>query len=257
MNDGNVFIVGGARTPMTDYVGALKDVSALELGAIAARGAFEQTGVDPTGRSRGGRQRAADQRRRDLRRAACRAESGRAGRRSRAHRQPPVRLGIQAAVCGAQMIQLGEAARRPDGRDREHEPGAARHPRPAHRAEARAGQARGLSLGSAPRPVLRLHDGDDRRKLRSEVRHHARGAGLLRAAQPAAGRQGVEARAASPRRSCRWRSRRARASRSSIATTTCARTRRSRCSRSCRRRSRRTAPSRPVTRAASSTAAPR
>jgi acetyl-CoA acetyltransferase len=33
-----VLIVGGARTPMTDYVGVLKDVSALELGAIASRG---------------------------------------------------------------------------------------------------------------------------------------------------------------------------------------------------------------------------
>jgi len=40
-----VFIIGGARTPMTEYVGALKDVSALELGAIAARGAFDRTGV--------------------------------------------------------------------------------------------------------------------------------------------------------------------------------------------------------------------
>src|SRR5215831_4970403 len=43
----DVFIVGGARTPMTDYVGALKDISALELGAIAARGAFQKTGVQP------------------------------------------------------------------------------------------------------------------------------------------------------------------------------------------------------------------
>src|SRR6478736_5615624 len=43
----NVFIVGGARTPMTDYSGALKDVSALELGAIAARAAFARTGVKP------------------------------------------------------------------------------------------------------------------------------------------------------------------------------------------------------------------
>ena len=43
----NVFILGGARTPMTEYVGALKDVSALELGAIAARAAFERTGVKP------------------------------------------------------------------------------------------------------------------------------------------------------------------------------------------------------------------
>jgi acetyl-CoA acetyltransferase family protein len=32
---------------MTDYVGALKDVSALELGAIAARGAMERSGVRP------------------------------------------------------------------------------------------------------------------------------------------------------------------------------------------------------------------
>jgi acetyl-CoA acetyltransferase family protein len=43
----DVLIVGGARTPMTEYVGALKDVSALELGAIAARGAFAKTGVKP------------------------------------------------------------------------------------------------------------------------------------------------------------------------------------------------------------------
>ncbi|HXG89735.1 MAG TPA: acetyl-CoA C-acetyltransferase [Vicinamibacterales bacterium] len=43
----DVFILGGARTPMTDYVGALKDLSALELGAIAARAAFERTGVKP------------------------------------------------------------------------------------------------------------------------------------------------------------------------------------------------------------------
>lgn len=42
-----VHIVGGARTPMSSYVGALKDISALELGAIAARGAFERTGVKP------------------------------------------------------------------------------------------------------------------------------------------------------------------------------------------------------------------
>src|SRR3954447_15458639 len=42
-----VMILGGARTPMTEYTGALRDVSALELGAIAARGAFEKTGVRP------------------------------------------------------------------------------------------------------------------------------------------------------------------------------------------------------------------
>src|SRR5918999_2543591 len=43
----DVFILGGARTPMTEYVGALKDLSALELGAIAAKGAFAKTGVQP------------------------------------------------------------------------------------------------------------------------------------------------------------------------------------------------------------------
>src|SRR5215218_9935248 len=43
----DVFIIGGARTPMAEYVGALKDVSALELGAIAARGALQKSGVSP------------------------------------------------------------------------------------------------------------------------------------------------------------------------------------------------------------------
>ena len=40
-----VFILGGARTPMIDYVGAFKDVSALELGAHAARAALERASV--------------------------------------------------------------------------------------------------------------------------------------------------------------------------------------------------------------------
>jgi acetyl-CoA acyltransferase 2 len=43
----DVFILGGARTPMTEYVGALRDVSALELGAVAARAALTKTGVEP------------------------------------------------------------------------------------------------------------------------------------------------------------------------------------------------------------------
>src|SRR5258705_4927283 len=41
----DVFILGGKRTPMSEYVGALKDISAIDLGAIAARGALESTGV--------------------------------------------------------------------------------------------------------------------------------------------------------------------------------------------------------------------
>jgi acetyl-CoA acyltransferase 2 len=43
----DVFVLGGKRTPMGEYVGALKDVSAIELGAIAARAALDVTGVAP------------------------------------------------------------------------------------------------------------------------------------------------------------------------------------------------------------------
>jgi acetyl-CoA acyltransferase 2 len=42
-----VYILGGARTPMAEYAGRLKDVSALDLGATAARAAMERTGVKP------------------------------------------------------------------------------------------------------------------------------------------------------------------------------------------------------------------
>jgi acetyl-CoA acetyltransferase family protein len=42
-----IFILGGARTPMAEYAGKLKDISALELGAIASRAAMERTGVRP------------------------------------------------------------------------------------------------------------------------------------------------------------------------------------------------------------------
>jgi acetyl-CoA acetyltransferase family protein len=41
----DVFILGGKRTPMGEYVGALKDVSAIDLGAVAARGAMKDSGV--------------------------------------------------------------------------------------------------------------------------------------------------------------------------------------------------------------------
>ena len=43
----DVFILGGKRTPMGEYVGVLKDVSAIDLGAVAARGALESTRVKP------------------------------------------------------------------------------------------------------------------------------------------------------------------------------------------------------------------
>jgi len=39
----DVFIIGGKRTPMGAYVGVLKDISAIDLGATAARGALAAT----------------------------------------------------------------------------------------------------------------------------------------------------------------------------------------------------------------------
>ncbi|HSB11643.1 MAG TPA: acetyl-CoA C-acetyltransferase [Blastocatellia bacterium] len=41
----DIFILGGARTPMGEYGGALRDLSAIELGAVAARAALERSGV--------------------------------------------------------------------------------------------------------------------------------------------------------------------------------------------------------------------
>src|SRR5262245_55732551 len=43
----DIVIVSGKRTPMGEYGGALRDLSALELGAIAARGAIKQSGFEP------------------------------------------------------------------------------------------------------------------------------------------------------------------------------------------------------------------
>jgi len=41
----HVYILGGARTPMAEYIGKLKDFSALDLGAIASRAALDRSGV--------------------------------------------------------------------------------------------------------------------------------------------------------------------------------------------------------------------
>jgi len=44
---GEIAIVSGARTPMGRYCGKLKDFTAQELGAVAAKGAIERAGIDP------------------------------------------------------------------------------------------------------------------------------------------------------------------------------------------------------------------
>jgi acetyl-CoA acetyltransferase family protein len=47
MNSKDIYILGGARTPMAEYTGKLKDLSALDLGALASRAAMARTGVTP------------------------------------------------------------------------------------------------------------------------------------------------------------------------------------------------------------------
>jgi len=111
MTKPEVLIVGGARTPMTDYVGALKDLSALELGAIASRGAFERYGIKPEWIDHAvfGNvlQTSADAI------YGARHIALKAGVPVDVPALTLNRLcgsGIQAAVSGAQMIQLGEAS---------------------------------------------------------------------------------------------------------------------------------------------------
>ncbi|HST10137.1 MAG TPA: thiolase family protein [Terriglobales bacterium] len=47
LKPGDIAIVSGARTPMGRYCGKLKDFTAQELGAEAAKGAIERSGIDP------------------------------------------------------------------------------------------------------------------------------------------------------------------------------------------------------------------
>ena len=106
----DIFILGGARTPMAEYAGKLKDIPALELGAIAARAAMERTGVRPQDVDHvvigNVLQTSAD--------AVYGARH--VGLKAGVPIEVPAltvnRLcgsGIQAAVSGAQMILLGEA----------------------------------------------------------------------------------------------------------------------------------------------------
>jgi acetyl-CoA acetyltransferase family protein len=108
MND--IFIIGGARTPMTEYVGALKDISAIELAAIATRGAFQKTGVKPEWVDHavfGNVLQTSSDAIYGARHVALKA-----GVPIEVPALTVNRLcgsGIQAAVSGAQLIQLGEA----------------------------------------------------------------------------------------------------------------------------------------------------
>jgi acetyl-CoA acyltransferase 2 len=110
MTTPEVLIIGGARTPMTEYVGALKDISAIELGAIASRGAFAKYGIQPAWIEHAvfGNvlQTSADAI------YGARHIALKAGVPIEVPALTVNRLcgsGIQAAVSGAQLIQLGEA----------------------------------------------------------------------------------------------------------------------------------------------------
>ena len=46
-NSVDIAIVDGARTPMGRYCGKLRDFTAMDLGAVAAKEAMRRSGVDP------------------------------------------------------------------------------------------------------------------------------------------------------------------------------------------------------------------
>ncbi len=106
----SVFILGGKRTPMGEYVGALKDVSAIELGAIAARAALETTGVAPNEVDHtiiGNALQTSGDAIYGARHVALKA--GVPFDRPALTVNRLCGSGIQSIVSGAQMIQLGEA----------------------------------------------------------------------------------------------------------------------------------------------------
>ncbi len=106
-----VFILGGKRTPMGEYVGALKDVSAIDLGAVAAKGALEATNVAPEEIDHaviGNALQTSGDAIYGARHVALKA--GVPFERPALTVNRLCGSGIQAIVSGAQMIQLGEAA---------------------------------------------------------------------------------------------------------------------------------------------------
>jgi acetyl-CoA acetyltransferase family protein len=106
----DIFILGGKRTPMGEYVGKLKDISGIDLGAHAARAALTATGVP-----------AEDIDHTIIGNALQTSGDAIYGARHVALKagvpfdRPALTVnrlcgsGIQSIISGAQMIQLGEA----------------------------------------------------------------------------------------------------------------------------------------------------
>src|SRR5919109_895731 len=106
----DVFILGGKRTPMGEYVGALKDISAIDLGAIAARASLEATGVAPEEIDHtiiGNALQTSGDAIYGARHVALKA--GVPFERPALTVNRLCGSGIQSIVSGAQLIQLGEA----------------------------------------------------------------------------------------------------------------------------------------------------
>jgi acetyl-CoA acetyltransferase family protein len=106
----DVFILGGKRTAMGQYVGALKDTSAIDLGAVAARGALETTGIGPEAIDHtviGNALQTSGDAIYGARHVALKA--GVPFDRPALTVNRLCGSGIQAIVSGAHMIQLGEA----------------------------------------------------------------------------------------------------------------------------------------------------
>src|SRR5215470_6197770 len=110
LKPGEIAIVSGARTPMGRYCGKLKDFTAMELGAVAAKGAIERAGVDPKEFDHavfGNAQQTSGDALYGARHVGLRA-----GLPIETPALTVNRLcgsGMQAIVNAAQMIQLGEA----------------------------------------------------------------------------------------------------------------------------------------------------
>lgn len=106
----DVFILGGKRTPMGEYVGVLKDISAIDLGAIAAKAALESTGVpaeDIDHTVFGNAQQTSGDAIYGARHVALKA--GVPFDRPALTVNRLCGSGIQSIISGAQMIQLDEA----------------------------------------------------------------------------------------------------------------------------------------------------
>src|ERR1700704_95613 len=106
----DVFILGGKRTPMGEYVGALKDVSAIDLGVVAARGALESIRVPPEEIDHtvfGNALQTSGDAIYGARHVALKAGVPFARPALTVNRL--CGSGIQSIISGAQMIQLGEA----------------------------------------------------------------------------------------------------------------------------------------------------